>query len=113
VYIQRVASQTFAGKTGTGSAGLGATRLVIDVEVQVTAITSVKIRKLNTFSTTQRLQYAGSYGLAFDGGAGKLVVVWHPLLYTKQDITELKLQPATDVFWDLPLGITATFKVSY
>lgn len=86
---------------------------MLDVEIRLTAITSPKVRKLRTFSTTQRVQYAGSYGLAFDGGSGKLVVREYPLTHDKQDIDEPSTVLATDVWWDLAGGVTATLIVSY
>jgi hypothetical protein len=104
---------TLTGKTGSGISALGATRNVIDVECRVTAITSAKVRQLATISSTTRLRYAGSYGLMFTGSGNSLVVREYPIYHSKQDIAEPALIGATDVYWDLPAGVTITLVITY
>lgn len=105
-------SQTFSGKTGAGTASLGAVRTCFDVEARVTAITSPKVRQRASISGNNQIRFAGSYGLCYDGGLGKLVVANHKFDHALQDLPENNLL-ATDVFWDLASGVTATFIVTY
>jgi hypothetical protein len=108
-----VTQQTFSGKTGLGTASLGATRNVIDVEARITAITSPRVRQGITVGNTTKVSWAGSYGLIFNGGTNDLVVRWWPFQWTKQDIAEGFLIGATHIFWSLRGGVTATFIVTY
>jgi len=108
-----MASQTFTGKTGSGTASLGATRLVTDIEVRVTAISNNKVRQGDSIGNSQKLQYAGSYGLIFTGAGNDLIVRWYQIAWSKQDYDEPTTVAATDVFWWFPPGVTATLVVSY
>jgi len=107
-----VPQQTFAGKTLDGSASLGGTISVTDIEVVVTAIVSARVRVNQTINSTKKVQYAGSYGLMFDGGHGNLVTTWHPIMWDHQDMNEEGLVGATHFFWSLQPGVTATFYVN-
>lgn len=106
-------TNTQTGKTGAGSASLGATRSVIDVECRITSLTNPKVRQGPSIGGTTRVQYAGSYGLIFTGSGNALIVRQYVLHYTKQDIAEPALIGATDVFWDLPTGVTVTIITTY
>lgn len=108
-----MASQTFTGKTGSGTASLGATRLVTDIEIRVTAITSAKVRQGGSIGNSIKLQYAGSYGLVFTGAGNDLIVLWHTIAWSKQDYDEPSTISATSVFWWLAPGVTATLVVTY
>lgn len=105
--------QTFSGKTGNGTASLGATRNVVDIEARLTAITSARVRQGLTVGNSTRVQFAGSYGLIFNGGTNDLVVQWFSIGWTKQDIAVGFLVGATHIFWALKPGVTATFIVTY
>lgn len=104
--------QTFSGKTGDGSASLGGTLSVTDVELVVTAVTSAKVRVNQTINSTKKMQYAGSYGLMFNGAHGNLVTTWHAIMWDHQDLAENGLIGATHVFWSLRPGVTATIYVN-
>lgn len=105
--------QTFTGKTGDGFASLGATRIVLDVEVVITGITSAKVRRNQIVNSTQKVQYAGSYGLMFDGAHGNLVVSWHPVMWDHQDFPEFAGLGATHLFWSFRPGVTGNLVVTY
>lgn len=113
LYIYNVSSQTFTGKTGIGTASLGATRLVTDVEIRVTSITSNKVRQGISVGNSTKIGFAGSYGLVFTGAGNDLIVRWRALSWTKEDYDEPSTVAATSVFWALRPGVTATLVVTY
>jgi hypothetical protein len=106
-------SLSLTGKTGNGTNTLGATVQVTDIEVTLTAITNPKVRQGLVVASNTKVEYAGSYGVMFDGGTGKMVVQWHAINWTHQDLQEPVNIGATDVFWALRPGVTASIKVSW
>lgn len=107
-----VPQQTFSGKTGVGSASLGGSISVTDIECVVTAVTSAKVRSGPTVDSAIKLGYAGSYGLTFHGAHGNLVTTWHSIMFDHQNLNENGLVGATHVFWMLKAGVTATIYVN-
>jgi len=104
--------RTYTGKTGKGKVSLGFAIAVKDIEVDVTALSNPKVRQQDGIATSDKLQYAGSYGLIYEDSGKDLVVSWHQIAWLYQDYKEVSPTACTAIFWWLPPGVTITLIVT-
>jgi hypothetical protein len=103
-----MSTNTVTDATGRGFESFGGTLIISDVEVDVTAIDSAKVRQREGIGSSDKLEYAGSYGLLFTDGDKDLVVMWEQIAWSYQDYLRNVETLATGIFWWLNPGVTAT-----